>query len=390
VYGVSFLIVAVNLALWFTLRYWSARFRAHGRRAGLGGRGVSLPLGLAALLFMPVLSAIRSGAPSGPTGSLRVLGVQGDIPMCRAWTQDQFLEALDTYVGLTLRLASTADPDLVVWPECAVPAAIGYPPFRAAFEDLLERLDCAILIGALDTRLAPGARRVGNRWQPPPMDFNSAMLFDADGSLRDRYDKIHLVPFGEFTPFSNYLPWLVKWIGMGRDLTPGTEYTIFPLPKGARAGVNICFEDAFASISRTFARRGANLLMTITNDAWYAESAGARQHLIHAVFRAVECGLPLFRSGNNSGTCLILPDGTVTDVLRDPETGSPFVRGARVYDIPFPLRPTPTFYVRRGDLFAGLCVVIAAGIVAAMGAAAISRCRRGFRVVRPDEDGEHP
>ena len=175
---------------------------------------------------------------------------------------------------------------------------------------------------------------------------------------------------------------------MGRGLTAGTEYTVFHLPNGARAGVNICFEDAFAEISRQFALRGANLLLTLTNDAWYAESAGSRQHLTHAVFRAVECGLPLFRSGNNSDTCLILPNGSVVDVLRDPETGNAFVRGARGYRVPVWAYPLQTFYVRHGDVFAHLCSWATVGGVGWLCAAFLRRKRERLRAFQGDSAEE--
>jgi apolipoprotein N-acyltransferase len=213
------------------------------------------------------------------------------------------------------------------------------------------------------------------------------MLLDAETKVLDHYDKIHRVPFGEYVPFSRYLPWLVKWIGMGRDLTPGTEHTVFDLPKGVRAGVNICFEDAFAGISRAFVQRGANVLVTITNDAWYAESSGSRQHLLQAVFRAAETRRPLLRSGNNSDTCLIMPDGSITNLLCNPDTGNPFYRGAGVYDVPVWADPPTTFYTRHGDLFAILCVLAAVGLVGGLLGRAY-RARLALRVARLGEDAD--
>jgi apolipoprotein N-acyltransferase len=165
------------------------------------------------------------------------------------------------------------------------------------------------------------------------------------------------VPFGEFTPFERLFPWLTDIIGMGRSLTAGREFTVFELPRGARAGVNICYEDIFPEISRQFVRRGANVLMTLTNDAWYAESAGSRQHLIHAVFRATENRRPLLRAGNNSDTCLILPDGRIVGLLYDLDTGSRFVRAARCYDVPVWQKQELTFYTRYGDVFAYGCAL---------------------------------
>lgn len=112
--------------------------------------------------------------------------------------------------------------------------------------------------------------------------------------------------------------------------------------------------------------------MTLTNDAWYAESAGPRQHLLHAVFRAVENGRPLFRSGNNSDTCLILPTGEITGLLCDPTTGSRFTRGWRIYEIPVWDNLGNTFYSLHGDVFARGCALVSLAMLAGLGARSLS------------------
>jgi apolipoprotein N-acyltransferase len=233
-----------------------------------------------------------------------------------------------------------------------------------------------LLIGALDSRPLPGARLVGTEWEPPLLDFNSALLLAPDGQVIESYDKIHRVPFGEYVPFREWLPWLARWIGMGRDLTAGTEFTLFELGSGVRAGANICFEDVFPEISRQFVLRGATVLFTLTNDAWYAESAGSRQHLLHAVFRAAENRRPLLRSGNNSDTCLILPDGAISDLLYDRETGNRFIRGTRVYEVPVYRDPPLTLVARWGAWFQQACALLGGAVVMLLAAREVRRCRR--------------
>lgn len=356
--GVSFLIVSANLALGqIALAGW------HGVRRGIPWRPGRAPaLTLAALIALALVMALQAPRVPPAQGALRVVAIQGNIPQCRFWTEAQFNEALEVYTELTRRAVATDRPDLVVWPESAVPAPLGYPPFRTRLEALLAEVHTPLLIGALDSRPIPGARWTGSDPDPPLLDFNSALLIAPDGQVVETYDKVHRVPFGEYVPFGRFLPWLVEWIGMGRDLTPGSEFTVFGLDKGALAGANICFEDAFAEISREFVRRGANLLVTLTNDAWYAESSGSRQHLLHAVFRAAENRRPLLRSGNNSDTCLITADGRVTGLLYDPESGHRFVRGFRVYEVPVPRAPPLTLYARWGNWFSRLCATVAGGI----------------------------
>ena len=352
VYGISFLVVAANVALaQFCRRNWRCFRRGQRRQPSW-----DLML-LLVLLLASVGLALRQTRPGNPDRYLRVTAVQGCIPQCRAWTQEQFEEALDVYVRLTREMTPAAQPHLVVWPETAVPAAARWDEqYVEALRGLFPDLDCMLLIGSIDYRMPPQADP-----GTEPLAFNSALLFDADGSIRDFYDKIHLVPVGEYTPLEALWPWVTDLIGMGRSLIAGTEFTVLELPQDTQAGVCICYEDVFPAISRGFVRRGANLLMTLTNDAWYAESPGSRQHMVHAVFRAVENRRPLFRAGNNSDTCLILPDGRVTGLLYDRVTGNRFVRGAKTYEVPVWDELGYTFYTRHGDAFAHVCTLLTAG-----------------------------
>jgi len=317
-------------------------------------------LGMAAVTLL----TLRQRPATQPDDLLRVLAVQGNIPQCRKWTQEQLDESIQVYTSLSRDMARSTEPDLIVWPETAIPAPLRYDKqYNQSMEELFRDVKTRMLIGTIDYRQAapvgttsPVADGSGT---PDYQVFNSAFLLAPDGRIEESYDKIHTVPFGEYTPFERLFPWLTDIIGMGRSLTAGREFTLFELPHGARAGVNICYEDAFPEISRQFVLRGANVLMTLTNDAWYAESAGSRQHLIHAVFRAVENRRPLFRSGNNSDTCLILPSGRIVGQLYDTNTGSPFVRAARCYDVPVWKQQEYTFYTLHGDVFAKVCALAA-------------------------------
>lgn len=292
--------------------------------------------------------------------TLRILAIQGDVPECRVWNEQLFDMAWNRYADLTregFRACAETPPDLVLWPEGALPAPITYAPFAARLRRLLAEIKTPILLGALDIRPIPG--------EPPenaPV-FNTAFLLTADSPILaspyanrgEYYDKIHRVPFGEYVPFGKYFPWLVDAIGMGRDLTAGQYYKLFEI-KGVKIGVNICFEDAFPEISRRFAQDGANLLVTITNDCWYLKSAGAAQHRNHAILRAVETGLPLLRSGNNSDTGRISPDGggDFREPILAPD-GTPFGQGYHLYEF------TPPHFRREthapGNTFAHLCAI---------------------------------
>lgn len=375
VYGLSFLIVAVNVALALTLAGWWRHF-SQGRH-----RPFPAALALAALLLAVArVPGLRTPLLGAPDRVLRVLAVQGDIPQIRQWTQEEMDMAVEVYDRLTRQGVAASRPDLVVWPETAIPASLRWDQqYSDMMRSLLAEIRTPCLIGTIDHRET--RRRVvtddGIVDETDTRSFNSAFLLDAEGHLLDWYDKVHLVPFGEYTPFERLWPWLTTLIGMGRSLTAGSEHTVLRLPKDVPAGVNICYEDAFPRLSREFVRRGATVLATLTNDAWYAESAGARQHLTHAVFRAVENRRPLLRSGNNSDTCLILPDGRLVGLLRDPLTGRAFVRGSRVYEVPVWDNLGHTFYTLHGDVFAHACAAFAALTALTLGGAAFrDRARR--------------
>ncbi len=374
VYGISFLIIAVNVALSASWVRIARLFLQPG-----GGRGITWPMPLTMLLFAPVFFiVVLQQPPPLPDLTLRAGAVQGNIPQCRMFTQEQLDGSLKTYCDLSRMLAAGAKPQLIVWPETAIPDYFDGEQYVRDRERLFEQTGTPMLIGSVVCRPAVKNPRpnVADDW----LTFNSALLLDGSGRLRQSYSKTHPVPFGEYTPFARQLPWLERWIGMGRGLTAGKEFTVFNLPGNVRAGVMICYEDAFPGIAREFTLRGAELLVTITNDAWYAESAGARQHLIHAVFRAAENRRPLLRSGNNSDTCLIHPDGRIEQgtgnafllpyggttcqirpngPIMDVRSGRRFVTGFNLYEIPVWHKPPLTWYARHGDIFAQSCAGLA-------------------------------
>jgi len=368
VYGVSFLIILSNAII-------SSEFSRQLRMLiAPGKRQFPWHFVLMTLSLVPVciLQAKKELLPPEGTSNIRIAAIQGNIPQCREWTNEQYEYALSTYLRLSERAAAEyQDLDMLLWPECAVPVPLGYPPYRAALTGLQQKIQKPILLGAL--------RIVGNQSEPESIhDFNSAILLDENSHVAETYNKMHLVPFGEFTPAGDLFPILRKILGMGRDLTRGREEVIFNLAKGARTGVNICFEDAFPDISRKFTIKGANTLMTITNDSWYNRSSGAEQHLSHAVFRAIENRRPLLRSGNNSHTCLITPNGETLGIIDNKDDGSPFVSSYQAYDVPIHEWGT-TFYTKHGDIFAMACTLISLALVAFLCAKEYLRHKENLR-----------
>jgi apolipoprotein N-acyltransferase len=171
-----------------------------------------------------------------------------------------------------------------------------------------------------------------------------------------KYDKVHLVPYGEYVPFKRFFPFLGKIVEAVGDFERGKEGQVLSLD-GQRLGVLICFEVIFPALSRAMVQNGAQLLVNITNDAWFGTSSAPYQHLSMAVFRAVETRRALARAANTGITAFIDPVGRVLD-----ETPL-FEEAIRTRSLP--ALDQETFYVRHGDLFAIVCVLIS--LVAYMG-----------------------
>ena len=350
VYGLSFLLVSVNFTIAWVIAMWSKRWQ--GRKIAV----FPWPVLVAVVVLMLAVSSRFAVTELGKVDkTLNVVGIQGNLTQRRQWNEELLDEAINVYDSLTRKAASTQtdEIDLIVWPETALPAPVQWnDKCVKMLKGIFRDYDINFLIGSLAYR--PESEDSEHRYE----QVNSVIHLGPDGKIQGTYDKTHLVPFGEYVPFGNRLPWLRDIIGMGRDLRAGQNYNPITLPGNVQAGINICYEDVFPNLSRKFVGRGADLLMTLTNDAWYAESAGSRQHMIHAVFRAAENRRPLFRSGNNSDTCLILPNGEVQGLLYDSSSGNRFVRGFRRYKVPVWEDAPLTFYTQFGDVFAVVCTIV--------------------------------
>jgi len=203
--------------------------------------------------------------------------------------------------------------------------------------------------------------------RPDGMYHNSVVLFDAQGEIKGRYHKAHLVPFGEYVPYKKLLFFASKLTEPVGNFMPGESFE--PLDVGGRpAGPLVCYEDIFPEISRRLVSRGAQFLVNVTNDAWYGRSSAAFQHMALAVFRAVETRRFLVRATNTGVSAVVAPTGKInamSDIFHD-----------AVIVAPIGLRDEITAYVRYGDWFAYACAAyVLVGLV--MVAANRIRKRRG-------------
>jgi apolipoprotein N-acyltransferase len=246
-----------------------------------------LPLGI---LAVPAGVLLLLPSPVQPVaGELRVGVVQGNIEQGQKWDPAFREAAVETHRRLTRAVAADG-VDLVLWPETALPYYVQTPTVgRAVVERLARDLGISLLFGAPAYELRQG--RVEGR--------NAVFLVDPQGTLSGRYDKVHLVPFGEYIPLGRLFPFLSKLVEGVGDFTSGAGV----VPFGARGeipslGPLVCFEVIFPGLAAEHLKRGARVLAVVTNDGWFGSTPGPYQHLAFGAWRAAETGLPLVRSAN--------------------------------------------------------------------------------------------
>jgi apolipoprotein N-acyltransferase len=360
VYGVSFLVVMVNVALAELLL--SSLPTAESTRLPLAwppALAAGLILALSLFYGSVRLSDYRR-QPDAPSLAIRL--VQANIDQAHKWDAAYRRETLDRYARLTQGNGNEAD--FIIWPEAATPFLFEQEtPYRAEVTALIQGQGVPLLFGS------PALRRYEDG---RPYLLNSAYLLTAEGQIAGRYDKQHLVPFGEYIPLKSsllfFLDKLVEGIG---DFEAGQEPTVLAVPPrivlaapqaappahGPRFGVVICYEVIFPDLVRRFADHGADFMVTMTNDAWFGRSAAASQHFSMVVFRAVENRTAFARAANTGVSGFIDRDGRIL------ETSSIFEERALTGRLP--IGHPSTVYSNYGDVFAYGCAIIAAVFILA-------------------------
>ncbi|MFZ3215476.1 MAG: apolipoprotein N-acyltransferase [Candidatus Acidiferrales bacterium] len=242
--------------------------------------------------------------------------------------------------------AATRVPGIIIWPEVPAPFSFMEAPFAQRAERIAQNSGNYFLVGVVDWK-----RDAAGKW----LASNSAVLLNPAGQRIFGYDKIHLLPFGEYVPLRGWLTFAKKLTADISDFTPGSTYGVAQLPQG-KFGVFICYEAIFPSEVRRFTANGAQLLVTISNDGWFGRSSAPEQHMAMARVRAVENRRWLLRDTNNGYTESIDPYGrTAAQLQLD-------VRSQ--LDAPYDFRSDLTPYVRFGDWFSWLCIIITAALLA--------------------------
>lgn len=278
--------------------------------------------------------------------TFRVSVIQGNVPQEDKWNEAFYEDILQRYEALTEK-AAQARPDLIVWPETSTPGYLG------ADEDLTQR----IIRLAQRAGVEILAGEPFPKWTSRGMTLvNRATLTDLKGSLDQYYDKLHLVPFGEFIPGDYAFPVLRKILPPIGNFVEGHEETVFRGKNDTPFSVLICFEDVFPELARNFVRRGAQFLLVITNDAWFGPTAAAYQHAQASTLRAVELRVPVARAANTGWSGCIDSTGRWTGAVSDAGGRELFVEGWHACSLP--LESGNSFYVQLGDWFVFACLVL--------------------------------
>jgi apolipoprotein N-acyltransferase len=280
---------------------------------------------------------------------LNIAVVQGNVEQKQKWQLARARSTVSGYVQQSLQLMDDDHglrPDLLVWPETALPFFPINNPLQIPVEELVRDNNVQLLSGApWYTKSGPGPKDI--RY------YNSALLFDSSGSIVARSSKNHLVPFGEYVPLKKFLPFIAPLVEAVGDFSRGEIRDALPV-KSARLGVLICFESIFPGLSRKWVDAGANVLVNITNDAWYGNSIAPYQTLAMTRLRAVETRRSVVRSANTGFSGFIDPLGRIT------EQSPLFVSYGATR--PVILMQERTLFVRWGYLFAPGCLLLVAAL----------------------------
>lgn len=358
VYAVGFLILTINSAISHALL---RRERRATITVAVAALAVALVVALSARAATPnvegessaVVVAVQPNVTpnfertQGETDALVARHLSMGIAALREWDARAAVRAASTNQIESPNVSNVAHetpppsrttlPRVVVFPESPMNFSYGRDSeFRELVSRFAREERASVLFNSLESAPAGGV-------------YNSAVLINEEGRLVAQYDKIRLLPFGEYVP-------LPRWLGGGMvsaivgEFTPGARYTLLPVGD-ARAGVFICFESAFPALSREFTRAGADVLINISNDGYLGKTPVLRQHLANAVFRAVENRRDVLRVTNTGISAHVTPRGEVLDATAS------FEPATRTWTISRATRGK-TFYTRHGDLFVALCAIV--------------------------------
>ena len=351
-YGISFLIVLVNSTIAALILFLINKFK--GKPSPfyfvISKRSVFLIIFTAFILVCLTLS-YGFEAMDRPTAadSIKISVVQGNIDQVRKWDRKYRKFIMQSYDELT-QMAAKDCPALIVWPETATPQAINQDH---RLYDQVKRLSQSsgsyLLLGSAQYQKF-------TKGDSKRIDYmNSAFLISPDSNTKSQqYNKIRLLPFVEYLPMEDTIPWSYLRIPRFSNYSSGRLFTVFNSPS-YDFGVTICWENIFPDLVRKFVKKGAQFIVNITNEAWFGKTSAPYQFMAMSVFRAVENRVSVVRCANTGVSCFINPDGRIIGKVQQ-DNKDIFVKGYLTKEIT--LSKKKTFYTTYGDVFAYICIVV--------------------------------
>jgi apolipoprotein N-acyltransferase len=342
IYSVSFLIIMINRALYELIFYSGSDRNILFRKLFIFVFSIGMITAVYIYGHFRLEKSSKKENDSIP--HFKVALIQGNIAQEEKWNPIQARFILKKYENLTLN-ASTAKPDLIVWPETSLPSDLKMDKYlRTRIENLARRVNSYFLLGGNDDRL-----------DSEGIVTNAAFLVSPQGKIIDQYDKVHLVPYGEYVPLRSWTPWVGKFTIGEIDFSPGKIFKVFRIGDVAFSSV-ICFEDILPFHVRKFVKAGARLMINVTNDAWFGKSQAAEEHLHLSRFSALANGVGLARATNTGISAFISPYGEILESVQDKNGNRVEVEGFAVREL-F-MESIETFYRKWGDVFSLACGVI--------------------------------
>lgn len=333
-YFISFLIVAAN-TVFFGFR----------RRKKVSSVYMVLIAVLFAVTFVYGFVSLADKNDDKPRKNVAI--IQGNVRQDVKWDEAFKIVTAKKYIQMTLQSGSSSD--LVVWPETAMPFIFDEEVHLNRYiKDLPSAMNMNLLFGSI-------SKNASGRYR------NTSYVIGKTGDTIGVYSKVHLVPFGEYTPLVSYLPFLEKLTAAGGDFVPGDSHAPIKTDIGD-IGILICYEGVFPYITNETVRQGAQVLVNLTNDAWYNRTSAPYQHFAFYIFRAIETDRYLLRAANTGISAIIDPKGRVE--AKTPIFTEEVLRGS------FAMKDKKTFYVRYGDYFILLALIVLAAF------AVVGRCRK--------------
>ena len=339
VYGVSFLIIFLNAGI--------ASIIVHRNQWKKELTTVGIPI-LLTIVCIGYGVLVINRNESTPKTEVKVALIPGNIPQIDKWNPQKFPETFSKYVRLT-RKAAKENPNLIVWPETTVRGQIltgVWTNYHNVFSQMLNSNgDIPMLIGATDPDTLGDI-------------YNRVISLSSDGEILGKYAKMHLVPFGEYVPLSDFLPNFIQFM----PFEHGKSVEILPITKSGeskdikdsvKVGTSICFESAFPNHFRKFVKKGANMMGILTNDAWFVGTAFPELHLAMAPFRSVENRIDVFRCANGGYTCAVDKFGRIKSSFVTPDNDKEYI----ITDISL-FDGKQTVYTRYGDWFPILSILV--------------------------------